>query len=67
MGEWKLSRFAWIAIGSIDSGLREMETHYNSRKQYCRNQSESESPQLPEWIKTLDFYLSYYREQEAEK
>jgi len=40
MGEWKLSRFAWIAIGSIGSDAREkMENHYDSRKEYLPSQN----------------------------
>ena len=64
MAEWKLSKYVSAAIGWINSGLKgKMETHYDLKKEYLK----SESPQLPEWIRKLDFYLSYYKKQEAEK
>jgi hypothetical protein len=63
MAEWKPSKYVSAAIGWISLEVKKMETHYDLKKEYLK----SESPQLPEWIRKLDFYLSYYKKQEAEK
>jgi hypothetical protein len=46
--------------------LRERMEEYYQKEKRTENHSDSESPQLPDWIKTLDFYLCYYKKLEAE-
>jgi len=66
MEKWKLPKCASGVIGGKGLWLGEKMECYQKEKRIEKLYQKSESPQLPEWINTLDFYISYFKKQQAE-